>query len=69
MRRRKDSPGERSNDAFFGTPSLTDEDLDFCRAIEAWKREHNRPFPTWSEVLAVLKSIGYRRVAPADEGE
>ena len=40
----------------------TDEELAFMAAVEGYKREFARPFPTWSEILEVLKSLGYRRV-------
>ncbi len=40
-----------------------DEEIEFMRAIEDYKRAFFRPFPTWSEVLEVLRSMGYRRVA------
>ena len=39
------------------------EEIEFMKAIEQYKKEFSRPFPTWSEVLEVLKSIGYRKVA------
>jgi len=32
-------------------------------AIDEYKRKNSRPFPTWTEVLEVIKAIGYRRVA------
>jgi hypothetical protein len=41
----------------------TEEELEFMKAMERYKRENRRPFPTWSEVLEVLRSLGYRRVA------
>jgi hypothetical protein len=41
----------------------TDEETSFMRAMERYKRENRRPFPTWSEVLEVLRSLGYRKVA------
>ncbi len=44
---------------------LTAEDLEFVRAIEAYKHKHNRPFPSWSEALRVLKSLGYRKQSPS----
>ena len=31
--------------------------------MDEYKRDFGRPFPTWSEVLEVAKSLGYRRVA------
>lgn len=39
------------------------EELEFLRAIEEYKRDFCRPFPTWSEVLEVAKALGYRKVA------
>ena len=45
----------------------TDDETNFMRAMERYKRENRRPFPTWSEVLEVLRSLGYRKVAePTD---
>lgn len=41
----------------------SDEDLEFLRAIQDFKKAEGRPFPTWSETLEVLKSLGYRKVA------
>lgn len=35
--------------------------LEFIEAIDRFKREHGRPFPSWSEVLMVLRDLGYRR--------
>lgn len=45
----------------------TEDETEFMKAMERYKRENRRPFPTWSEVLEVLISMGYRRVAePTD---
>ena len=40
-----------------------DEEIDFMKAMDKYKRDNRRPFPTWSEVLEVLRSLGYRKVA------
>ena len=40
---------------------LTLEEIEFVRAIDRYKRKFNRPFPTWSEVLAILKELGYTK--------
>jgi hypothetical protein len=40
-----------------------DDETEFMKAMDRYKRENRRPFPTWSEVLEVLRSLGYRRVA------
>jgi len=37
------------------------EALEFIEAIDRFKRQHGRPFPSWSEVLMVLRELGYRR--------
>ena len=39
----------------------TIEEIEFMRAIEQYKRQSGRMFPTCSEVLEVLKSLGYRK--------
>lgn len=39
-----------------------DEEIDFMKAMDQYKRANRRPFPTWSEVLEVLHALGYRRV-------
>jgi len=39
------------------------EELEFMHAVDDYKRRSNRPFPTWSEVLEVVRALGYRKVA------
>ena len=39
------------------------EEIEFMKAMDQYKRDNRRPFPTWSEVLEVLRAIGYRKVA------
>jgi hypothetical protein len=43
----------------------SDEEIAFMKAMDLYKRANRRPFPTWSEVLEVLRSLGYRCVAEA----
>ncbi|MEO1992854.1 MAG: hypothetical protein ABGW78_13025 [Pirellulales bacterium] len=38
------------------------EELEFMRAVESYKRSSGRMFPTWSEILEVVHSLGYVRV-------
>jgi hypothetical protein len=40
------------------------EELDFMAAMQEYRRSSGRMFPTWSEVLEVLKGLGYEK-APA----
>ncbi|MCA9076825.1 MAG: hypothetical protein KDA93_17495 [Planctomycetaceae bacterium] len=39
------------------------EEIEFMRAMDDYKRRSGRQFPTWSEVLEVLRDLGYRKVA------
>jgi hypothetical protein len=41
----------------------TDDEVDFMKAMDEYKRKAGRQFPTWSEVLEVIRSLGYRKVA------
>jgi hypothetical protein len=41
----------------------TDDEISFMKAMDQYKRDNRRPFPTWSEVLEVLRALGYRKVA------
>lgn len=46
------------------SPALAEIDadvLEFIAAIDRFKKEHGRPFPSWSEVLLVVRELGYRR--------
>lgn len=42
---------------------MTDEQFEFLMTVEQYKRENRKPFPTWTEILEVLKAMGYRKVA------
>jgi hypothetical protein len=37
--------------------------VEFITAIDSYKRIHERPFPSWSEVLEIVKALGYSRSA------
>jgi len=39
------------------------EVLEFIQAIDEYKRVRRRPFPTWSEVLEIVKTLGYQRAS------
>ncbi len=34
-------------------------ELEFIEAIDKYKFEYGRPFPSWSEILHVLRGLGY----------
>lgn len=62
---RRRGPGRRRTDDRRSAEEgeMTDEQFEFVLAIDTYKRLNNRPFPTWTEVLEVLKQLGYRKVA------
>jgi len=39
------------------------EEVEFMRALDLYKRSSGRMFPTCSEILEVLRSLGYERTA------
>jgi hypothetical protein len=43
-----------------------DEEILFMQALDAYKRTSGRMFPTCSEMLEVIRSLGYVRVPQAD---
>jgi len=36
--------------------------LEFLQAVDEFKRRTSKAFPAWSEILEILKSLGYRKV-------
>ncbi|MBA4063665.1 MAG: hypothetical protein C0501_08125 [Isosphaera sp.] len=65
--KRKTSERRRLIDPTTCERDYNDTETEFMKAMDRYKRENRRPFPTWSEVLEVLHSLGYRRVAEATE--
>jgi hypothetical protein len=62
---RRRGPGRRLTDDRKSAEEgqMSDEQFEFLMAIEEYKKKNTRPFPTWTEVLEVIKALGYRRVA------
>jgi hypothetical protein len=58
-------PGRRRSDDRKAAEEghMSDEQFEFLMAIEEYKRANAKPFPTWTEVLEVMKAMGYRKVA------
>ena len=65
--RRDDEKGERRRqvDPTTCEKDYSDEEIIFMKAMDQYKRANRRPFPTWSEVLEVLRALGYRKTEPA----
>jgi hypothetical protein len=47
----------------FDGADMTADDNEFLLAIAAYQKRSGRRYPTWREVLHVLRSLGYRKVA------
>ena len=45
------------------------EALEFIAALDKYKKIHSRPFPSWSEVLFVVKQLGYKKAVGTVRGE
>lgn len=56
-------PEEEGKSGSLRPDEMPAEVLEFIQAIDEYKRIHRRPFPSWSEVLEVLKTLGYQRAA------
>ena len=41
------------------------EEVEFMRALERYQRASGRMFPTCSEILEVVRALGYQRDVPA----
>jgi hypothetical protein len=42
-------------------PAYSTAELEFMQAMQEYKQSSGRMFPTWSEVLEVLKALGYAK--------
>lgn len=61
---RRRGPGRRRSDERRAAEEgeMTDDQFEFIMAIDQYKRLNKRPFPTWTEVLEVIRALGYRKV-------
>jgi hypothetical protein len=63
VEKRRTSERRRQIDPTTCERDYSDDEVAFMKAMDQYKRDNRRPFPTWSEVLEVLHSLGYRKVA------
>ena len=61
---RRRGPGRRRSDDRKAAEEgeMTAEQFEFCMAIETYKKVNKKMFPTWTEVLEVVRHLGYRKV-------
>ena len=41
---------------------MTDEQFEFVMAVDRYKRANKRPFPTLTEILEIIKALGYMKI-------
>jgi hypothetical protein len=65
---RRRGPGRRRSDDRKAAEEgeMTGEQFEFVMAIETYKKVNKRMYPTWTEVLEVIRQLGYRKVAHRD---
>src|SRR4030043_2405702 len=57
---RRRGPGRRLTDDRKSAEEgqMSEEQFAFVMAIDEYKKKNSRPFPTWTEVLEVIKALG-----------
>ena len=62
---RRRGPGRRrcDNRRSAEEGEMTDDQFEFLKAIEEYKKVNKRPFPSYTEILEVAIALGYRKVA------
>ena len=60
---RRRGPGRRRPDFVKAAEEgqMTREQFLFVMAIDSYKRVNEKPYPTWTEVLEVIRKLGYRK--------
>jgi hypothetical protein len=60
---RRRGPGRRRSDFMKSAEEgeMSQEQFLFIKAIDAYKRVNDRPYPSWTEVLEVIRKLGYRK--------
>jgi hypothetical protein len=61
---RRRGPGRRRSDERKSAEEgeMNSEQFEFVMAIETYKKVNRRLYPTWTEILEVVRQLGYRKV-------
>jgi len=59
---RRSAPRRRQIDPTTCEREYSGDEIEFMRAMDSYKRTSGRMFPTCSEVLEVVRSLGYAKV-------
>ncbi len=65
---RRRGPGRRRTDFMKAAEEgeMTQEQFMFVLAIDTFKRVNAKTFPTWTDVLEVVRKLGYRKTMPTE---
>jgi hypothetical protein len=65
---RRRGPGRRRTDFMRSAEEgeMTQEQFMFVMAIDSFKRVNGLTFPTWTEVLEVIRKLGYRKTMTSE---
>jgi hypothetical protein len=65
---RRRGPGRRRSDFAKAAEEgeLTTEQFNFVAAIDAFKKANEKTFPTWTDVLEVIRLLGYRKTCKSE---
>jgi len=65
---RRRGPGRRRSDFAKSAEEgeMSPEQFLFIMAVDAYKRVNQKPFPTWTEVLEVIRKLGYRKTMASE---
>ncbi len=65
---RRRGPGRRRTDFMRAADEgeMTQEQFMLVMAIDSFKRVNGLTFPTWTEVLEVIRKLGYRKTMPSE---
>jgi hypothetical protein len=66
LERRKKVNRRRQIDPTTCERDYTDDEIQFMNALDEYKRTSGRMFPTCSEVLEVVRSLGYVKLSPGE---
>jgi hypothetical protein len=61
---RRRGPGRRRSDDRKAAEEgeMTTEQFEFVMAIETYKKVNKRMYPTWTEILEIVRQLGYKKV-------
>ena len=65
---RRRGPGRRLSDFVKAAEEgeMTQEQFLFLLAIDTFKRVNGKSFPNWTDVLEVVRKLGYRKTMPSE---